>query len=180
MTDERDEQFERLMDYYGRVVLYLRNCGFPPEDVRELAQDVYVRVYEHMGEYRGEARWSYLQKVARTVALNTIRDRSTAKRDAILESEDKLAGVSDGRTPRPDDETARRMDSRRLHLAVDRLPDNLRICVMLSLAEFSYQEIGEILGIGQAALKSRLHAAREKLRDLLHVESEGLGDGDDQ
>lgn len=180
MADDRDRLFEELMAYYPKVVLYLKDCGFHPEDVRELAQDVFVRVYQRMGEYRHEAHWSYLHKVARTVALNAIRDRHAAKREAILESEEKLLGVSDGRIPSPYATAERNEQSKRLHHAIDQLDDSLRIPLMLYLAGFSYLEIGQTLGISQAALKSRLNVTRSKLRDVLGEDPKGPGGSDDQ
>jgi RNA polymerase sigma-70 factor (ECF subfamily) len=180
MADDRDRLFEELLAYYKRVVAYLRHCGFAPEDVRELAQDVYVRVYERMGEYRHEAHWSYLQKVARTIALNAIRDRHAAKRDAVLESEDKLADVSDDRFPAPDWTAQRNEESKLLHQAIERLDETLKAPLMLYLAGLSYLEIGKALGISQAALKSRLNVTRTKLRDLLGQDPKGPGGSDDQ
>ena len=53
----QDERFSDLYDrYYRRVVAFLVRFGVAPDDASDLAQDVFVRVYEHMDDYRGDAQ----------------------------------------------------------------------------------------------------------------------------
>jgi RNA polymerase sigma-70 factor (ECF subfamily) len=179
MAGSRDEQFEELYKYMPAVRGYLKRFGFSPDELDDIAHDVFVRVYQHMDDYRGESRLAYLQEVTRNVALNKIRDRHAGKREGILVPEEKLAGYIDESVPSPEATAAKRFDSLRLREAVERLDDNQRVCVMLYLADFSYLEIGEILGISQPALKSRLNVAREKLKEWMGQGPEGWGGRDD-
>ena len=49
----------------------------------ELAQDVFVRLYRAIGEYRGDSEWALLETIARNVGYNYIRARTTIKRGAV-------------------------------------------------------------------------------------------------
>lgn len=185
MSDETDRRYEELLPYYDRVVAFLRQLGFDHEDARDLAQEVFIRVYEHRADYRADAKWNYLQQVTRRLAYNAIRDRHAGKRHGIAVSEEVLLERGDEQTPRPDAVLETKATARRLRAAVDRLEPNQRVCVVLFyLEELSYREICLILDVSLPALKSRLNAARTRLRELLGEEPEGWpdepdGSGDD-
>ncbi|HJQ39140.1 MAG TPA: sigma factor, partial [Thermoanaerobaculia bacterium] len=81
---ERDERFKTLYQkYYRRVVrFYVRAFRFAEEDAEELAQEAFLRFYEAMDEYRGDAEWAFFESIARNVAFNKIRWGKTQKRNA--------------------------------------------------------------------------------------------------
>jgi RNA polymerase sigma-70 factor (ECF subfamily) len=57
-----------------------------------------------------------------------------------------------------------------LRRAIDHLPDEQKAVVILSeIQGMKYQDIGEILGVPVGTVKSRMHTAMEKLKDLLSV-----------
>src|SRR5258706_9490749 len=119
MNGDGDDQFEQFVPYYKRVRTLFHALGFSREDARDLTQDTFLRVYEHRKDYRGDAIWGYLQKIARNIAKNAIRDRHALKRTAIMESEEKLKDVSDTRI-QPADKTAEdRQASDWLHRALN-------------------------------------------------------------
>ena len=185
MSDDSAQRFERLLPYYDRLVAFIRQLGFELEDARDLAQDVLVRVFERRDEYRGDAKWNYLEQVARRLVYNAIRDGKAAKRHGIMVPEEALLEHPDPRSPRPEAVVLRKEIARRLRAAIDQLDEGQRICVELFyLAELSYSEICALLGISEPALKSRLNAARARLRELLGDEPPGWrdlagGSGDD-
>jgi RNA polymerase sigma-70 factor, ECF subfamily len=168
MSDENDARYQQLLPYYERLVRFIRQLGFPFEDARDLAQDVFLRVYEHVDAYRGEARWSYLQQVARRLAYNDIRDRKAGKRDGIMVPQEELFELPDRTTEQPDAALLRKEIAQRLDAAINLLEESQRICVvMFYIAERSYEQICATLGITLPALKSRLNGARRRLKDLL-------------
>ncbi|HXA18709.1 MAG TPA: sigma-70 family RNA polymerase sigma factor [Thermoanaerobaculia bacterium] len=176
MNGDADEQFERFVRYYKRVLTLFHALGFSREDARDLTQDTFLRVYQHMKDYRGDAIWGYLQITAKRVAMNHIRDIHTIKRTAIMESEEKLKDVSDTRI-QPADKTAEaRQASDWLHRAVDRLDLNQRACMRLYLKDFSYVEIAQGLGLTESAVKSRLNLARKRLQEMVGDDLEDFGD----
>ena len=166
---DREALFAELFAYYPGVVAYLHRCGFTPDEAADLAQDVFVRVIEHMETYRGEAPWGFVKTVARTIALNRIRANATIKRSAHLVPMEAVGDVAGRHVRTLDNKVADRERVERIYLAVDRLDYNHRIIMLLDLFEFSYDEIGELLGISQSTVKSRLHAARIRVRELLEA-----------
>ena len=169
-----NERFEDLYRrYHRRLVYFFTRFGFSRDEARDLAHDTFLRVFEYMKQYRGDAEWAYIAKVARTVALNTIRGKTTIKRHAILVSDDALDELA-GDAPSPNDLATAKDTRLRLYQAVDSLPYSVRICVLLYLFEFSYNDIQKILAISEDAVKSRLREARHRLRQALNEEPTGI------
>ncbi|HEY0370966.1 MAG TPA: RNA polymerase sigma factor [Thermoanaerobaculia bacterium] len=176
MSDASEEKYQDLLRYYDSLVKFIRSLGFDLEDARDLAQDVFLRVYEHRDDYRGEAKWNFLLQVARRLAYNEFRDRNAGKRKGIHVPEDALVEQPD-RGPRPDKVVLRKEVAQRLSAAIHRLDEGQRICVTLFyIDDLTYQEICNFLGISEPALKSRLNAARKRLKELLGEEPAGWRD----
>ena len=176
MSVEGDRKFEKFWPYYGRVVRFFTDFGYSREEARDLTQEVFLRVYERVDTYRDEGPLSYLLTTARHVAFNDIRDKHAKKRDAKLEPEEKLAGLADVSVRNMEDVMQKGELSDRLRRAVDRLPPASRACVRLYLADRSYEEIAQGLGLSVSAVKSRLNLARKELRTLMMEELEKFGD----
>lgn len=176
MIDGGGGRFDELLPYYNAVVSFIMRQGFSREDARDLAQEVFIRVYRNMDAWRADSKWGYLQTTARRLAYNAIRDGYAQKRAMILEPEEKLVGLADERIKPADAELESRQASERLHRAVDRLDPSQAQCVRLSLAGFSYDEIAHSLEISESAVKSRLSVARKRLREILEEDLEGFGE----
>lgn len=179
MSDDNDERFQRLWQYYDRLVSFIQQFGFEREAARDLAQDTFLRVYQHIESYRGDAKWNFLETTARHLAYNAIRDAKAAKRNGIMVPEEVLTEQADPHALRPDSQLHKKEISERLRSAIDQLKPSQKICVeYFYLGENSYDEICSILDISLPALKSRLNAARKELKELLGEEPEGWA-GDD-
>jgi len=179
---------EHLFQRYSRnVVGFFVRLGFPLEEARDLTQEVFVRVYKGMESYRGEAEWSYLETIARRVALNAIREGKTQKRSRLEVSMDTLPYLPDSvaldpwtgqSAPTQEDELIEREESRRrtqrLKQAIEGLPPKTRMCFQLRRRGLSYREIETILGITMDAVKGRLNDARNLLRAKLGEEPVGF------
>lgn len=181
-----DSRFQELYrQYYRSVVAFFCRQGFTLEEARDLAQDTFVRVYRGMETYRGEGAWSFIQTTARRIALNEIRSRMTQRRSAKLTplEEPLMQTISnDPWTGAPllspetklveQEEDARRRE--RLQRAIASLPDRLRECLLLRLQGRSYREITVALRLSMDTVKTRLNEARNRLREQLGEEPEGL------
>jgi RNA polymerase sigma-70 factor, ECF subfamily len=175
-----DDRFEELLRYYPALRAFLAQLGFSADEAADLAQETYIRVFQHLDEYRAEAKWSYLQIVARRIAVNHIRSLHTTKRSGtqvfIDDPEDpeaaKVYSIADPRDPSNDlltkEMTA--LQRRRLAAAMDDLPSGARQALKLFLAGFTYQEIATLLKVTVDSVKSRLKDARRLIK--LHTERE--------
>lgn len=134
----------------------------------ELFQDVWQRVIAARDSWKPDApfgTWLY------RIAHNRLTDHWRA-----LKHRPAAPADGDERTARlPDPDTPERILSefeqrRRLQLALDELPDDQRMVILLRLEqELTLEEIGEITGVGRETVKSRLRYAMDKLRAGLGV-----------
>ncbi len=180
----REEDFSRLYRTYVRgVIAYLRRFRFSPEEARDLAQEVFVRVYKRMGTWQEEAEWAYLKKTAFHVALNELRRRDSQSRTANEQSLDELPaapedrGLWEGESKSPEAELIdleeSRSHRRHLHQAIEDLPERLKTCLLLWLGGLKYREIAKVLGVTLDTAKTRIHEAKSQLALALQETSRG-------
>ena len=153
--------FERL--YRGHVARIHSLVAADAERRRradEVTQDVFVRAWEKLGTFRGEAAFgTWLHRLAVNVIL------------APRAARDPAAAVSGGR--RRCWRRWRRAGRRRrlamdIETAIARLPDGARQMFVLHDVEgYRHEEIAEMLGLATGTSKSQLHRARMALRQHL-------------
>lgn len=125
---------------------------------RDLTQDTFIRVFEKLDGFRGEAAFTtWLHSVATSVVLNGLRRRNRVRsRERDLEAARHI-GVTPHRAE-PD-------LKRRLTAAVDALPEAYRtVLVMHDLEGYTHREIAAALDVKQGTSKARLSRARARLR----------------
>ncbi|MCG8588372.1 MAG: sigma-70 family RNA polymerase sigma factor, partial [Proteobacteria bacterium] len=153
------------------------------EEAEDVAQETFLSLHRHGHRFRSEARFStFVYRVAANAALN--RRRSLGRRNARVQklAVRQAAGDDLPSTPRsPEDATASEQVSRQVREALQTLKPALRLpLVMYDLEGLAYGEISQALGVAEGTVKSRIHRARqllrERLREVLKSES---GDGPD-
>lgn len=157
--------FERLYkSHVDRVYsLCTRMCG---NRVRgeELTQDVFVRVWEKLPQFRGDAQFStWVHRVAVNMVLNDRKSEARMRKRMVEDHSDA------GETPLQRAPTTPgygdRMD---IMTALDTLPPGARqIFVLHDIEGYKHEEIGEICGITSGGSKAQLHRARMLLREAL-------------
>lgn len=160
------QAFEVLVDRYQRVIfnLALRMTG-NWEDARELTQDVFVRTWRGLHGFDPRLRFfSWIYRIAIHACLN-FRRRSGRQETLAGEVESKEAG--------PEQQVEALEVETKIHEALDRLPPGDRqLLVLRHFLDRSYEEIAEVLRVPAKTVKSRLYAARQRLRGEL--EQRGL------
>jgi RNA polymerase sigma factor (sigma-70 family) len=139
------------------------------EDAEDVAQEVFVEVYQTIGQFRGQATLStWLYRLATSRALQHQRRLNTKKRFAFFTS---LLGFATQVLPEPSDhahphallEGAQQLQL--LHLHIGRLPAQQQVAFTLRHEQdLSYEEIAAVLGTTVAAVESLLFRARHTLR----------------
>jgi RNA polymerase sigma-70 factor (ECF subfamily) len=140
--------------------LVYRLCG--DEDLtHDLVQDVFVRAFDQLPRFRGEAALStWLHRIAVSVTLNALRKvRRLQTREQSLEGAMHLAHEGSPTDPELRD---------RLTRAIEALPAGARTSVILHDIEgYTHVEIAGMLGIAVGTSKARLFDARVRLRQAL-------------
>lgn len=144
-------------------------------EARDLVQQSFVCAYDAWRDGRlGSDYRIGLFRILSSVLIN--RDRSSSTRPGAANDRDESDRPPVHSRPMnqgPVDESGRKpcvtVSGEDLRIAIQRVPDDLRLTVVLSLAEgFSYQEIADITGIQMEAARARLHQGRRLLqRELL-------------
>ena len=152
--------FERL--YRGHVarVHSLVRRMLDDQDADEITQDVFVRAWQKLGTYRGEAAFgTWLHRLAVNVILGR-RQQLGLRRERFLPDDTALEVVAGRAGPEL---------SLDFEAAIARLPDGARqVFVMHDVEGYRHEEIAGLLGLAVGTSKSQLHRARMALRRHLN------------
>ena len=153
--------FERLYrGHLSRISSLVRRMLSDDDDPDDVIQDVFVRAWQKLGTFRGEAAFgTWLHRLAVNVILGR-RETLGIRRQRHLEGDAVLETVPSRRTT---PEIA--MD---FEAAIERLPDGARqVFVLHDVEGYRHEEIAEMLGLATGTSKSQLHRARMALRQHL-------------
>jgi RNA polymerase sigma-70 factor (ECF subfamily) len=153
--------FERV---YARHVarvhgLARRMAGTDAAD--ELTQDVFVRAWQKLGTFRGDASFAtWLHRLAVNVIVERFRSLGTQRDRFIGDGDNALQRMA---TPRSGGDFRMDFDN-----ALQRLPAAAReVFVLHDVEGYKHHEIGSLLGISAGTSKSQLHRARMLMRGHL-------------
>ena len=163
---EREAAFERIAQEHARF-LYRVALGVlrHPQDAEDAVQDALLKLY------RGES-WRQMREerafLARVVWRAAI-DRQSA-RGIALDEADAEQRIEDDR-PNPERAVAEGNERALLQELIDALPDELRQPLLLSaVEEMNSREIGEVMGLPEGTVRTRLMRARERLKQMFAVQ----------
>ena len=163
----------RYQDRIYRTVLSLLRS---PEEAEDVAQEVFVEVYQTIGRFRGDAALStWLYRLATSRALKNRQKARAKKRFAYFTS---LLGFDNAvlhEVPDHAHPLALLEGQQQLRLLLDRiarLPNQQQVAFTLRHEqELSYEEIADILNTTVPAVESLLFRARQTLRKHLQSHS---------
>lgn len=157
-AQDREAQ-RRLYDLLAPRVLRLTMQMVGPADSEDLLHDVFLRVFERIGQFSGRARFeTWLYRLAVNECLQHLRRHHQRERKNF-QREPASSGPSHTHEVEQKD---------LLEQALARLEPELRAIFLLrELEEFSYRELGETFGIPEGTVAWRLNQARERLRSIL-------------
>jgi RNA polymerase sigma-70 factor (ECF subfamily) len=159
--------FRVLVDRHGASVLRLVSSILGPFrdiDAEDVAQDVFVRAHDKLGQFRGDAQFgTWLYRIAYSVALNR---RKLARLRLPHVAVEALAGLAAPHSPYDEAEAAQRASQ--LAAAIEVLPDLYRTVIYLHYwQESSVEEIARFMGAPENTVKSYLFRARARLANVL-------------
>ena len=154
-----------------------------PEDRKDLAQEVYLKVYKNLRGFQFQCRLTtWIAQITYNACINHLRKKKLILvDDGAMESENEViemlqnklhAGKNDSEAFLFNKELAQILQAE-----IEKLPPLYKTLITLyHNEELSYIEIVEITGLSEGTLKSDLFRARKKLREniLLHYKKEAL------
>lgn len=137
-------------------------------EAEDVAQETFLRAHRHLADFRGDSRLStWLYAIAARLSLDHLAARHRRPLVSADEERDIAESAPDG-AGGPGDEAERGELRAALLRAIDELPEDRRIVVVLrDLEGLAYEEIAAALGIELGTVRSRLHRARAELRNKL-------------
>jgi len=134
------------------------------EAAEDLVQDVFVALPEAAGRFRGDAS---LRTLLLSIAVNRAKNhvRAAMRRRAALA---RLAEEPEPPSRSPERDAEQRELARQLQLALDALPLDQRVAVVLSeIEERTSAEIAVIVGAPEGTVRTRIFHAKRRLREIL-------------
>ncbi|MBO8454276.1 MAG: RNA polymerase sigma factor [Bacteroidetes bacterium] len=159
---EREKAFNELVKKYGeRLYWHIRSFSCSHEDTDDILQDTFVKIWNALPSFRGEARlFTWVWRIATNQVLNHIRDvRLRNFFSPASEVRPYLETLESDPYFNGDDA------QKRLLAAIDKLPPKQRmVFVMRYFEELEYKDISEIMHTTVGSLKASYHHAYMKIR----------------
>lgn len=137
------------------------------EDAEELSQDVFVKAYRSLADFRGDAKFStWLYTIANTTCITFVRKKKlevhSLDNERVFEVADSLD--SGFRANQVEQKSRSRMVAEAIALLS---PDDAKIITLFYKGEQSLEEIGNIMGLDPNTVKVKLHRARGRLKEKM-------------
>ncbi|MFQ5505039.1 MAG: RNA polymerase sigma factor, partial [Planctomycetota bacterium] len=158
--------------YKDRVFSLAYRITGNANDALDAAQESFVILYQRLGSFSFEAKFSsWFYRTVVNASIDLLR-RSRSRRPRLEISLDGETGdqlcLVDESCPAPDESAEKNEFSRQVQASLLKLSPKLRIITVLRyLQDMSYEELAEILGISLGTVKSRLARAHIALAEHL-------------
>jgi RNA polymerase sigma-70 factor (ECF subfamily) len=149
--------------YHSTAYAVVRGVLGDSDEVDDVLQNVYIKMYRGLAGFRGESRLStWIYQIARNEAINAARRRrpeGTPVEDVILAARE---------ADRPDAVYGERELGRQMEAAMARLDENHRMALELRyMGERSYEEIAEAMGLPIGTVKTYIYRGKAELKKVL-------------
>jgi RNA polymerase sigma-70 factor (ECF subfamily) len=169
----REDCFEELVRRYQRpIVAYVYRMVGDYDAALDLAQEVFIKVYNSLGRYRPEFKFStWIYRIAHNAAIDQLRRRGASRTEEM-----EVAGEGGttfekplaSKSLTPEQETERSERRAEIEEVVALLPHAYRELIVLRHShDLSYDEIAEVTALPLGTVKNRIFRAREAMRELL-------------
>lgn len=156
----------RYQNYVFTLVLRMVKTR---EDAEEVAQDVFVKAYRALADFRGDARFStWLYTIVNTTCITFLRKKKLETHSLDNDSVFELADSQDSgfRANLVEQKSRQAMVNQAISLLSE---DDAQVITLFYKAEQSLEEIAQILGVESNTAKVRLHRARARLKEKMET-----------
>jgi RNA polymerase sigma-70 factor (ECF subfamily) len=167
-TEAFSELVRRYQDrLYNTVYRYVGHL----EDAQDVVQDTFLNAYQSLNNFKLESQlFTWLYRIAINTAISHKRKkRAAVSLDTGRNGEAGIEPFDGSDLNRPGQALERAEEERRIQDALNRLSAEHRIVLILKdMEDLKYEEIADILEVPIGTVRSRLHRARQELRDVLN------------
>lgn len=157
-----------MLKYQDRIYRMVQRMVGGPDAADDLAQEVFIRAYRSIGEFKGESSlYTWLYKIALNLCRNFYRTRGRRPVHEEIGEGEGATVVEDGGAS-PEDEVFRREFWEQLRRGLESLPEEQREAVVFcDLEGMSYEEMAEAMGVPIGTVRSRIFRGRRALQERL-------------
>ena len=137
------------------------------EDAEEISQDVFVKAYRSLADFRGDSKFStWLYTIVNTTSITFLRKK---KLDTHSLDNEKVFEVADSQDSGfKANQVEQKSKLQMVNEAIQLLnPDDAKLITLFYKGEQSLDEIGQIMGIDPNTAKVKLHRARVRLKEKM-------------
>lgn len=167
LKGEQNAYAELVNRYQGYVFTLVLRMIKSREDAEEVAQDVFVKAFRSLADFRGESKFStWLYTIASTTSITFLRKKKLDIHSLDNEKVFELADNKDSgfRANLIEQKSRANMVTKAIGLLS---PDDAEIITLFYKVEQSLDEIAKILGLETNTVKVRLHRARTRLKEKM-------------
>jgi len=161
------DAFNRIVDMYQRPLynLALRMLGDAPA-AEDATQDAFISAFRNISRFKGGSLKSWLFTITANGCRDMLRSRKVRRAESLEAEDTALDPPSSAESP--EDYAVRREMGRNIQQALDSLPHDQRLAVVLiDVQGLGYEEAAGVMGISVGTVKSRLSRGRARVRDFL-------------
>lgn len=169
LRGEQSHYAELVNRYQNLVFTIIMRYTKSREDAEEISQDVFVKAYRSLADFRGDSKFStWLYTIANTTCISFLRHRRletySLDQESVFDAADsRESGMM---TNQVEQKSRWEMVNHAIKLLS---PDDAKIILLFYKAEQSLEEIGHIMGMMPNAVKVRLHRARQRLKEKMET-----------
>jgi RNA polymerase sigma-70 factor (ECF subfamily) len=163
----KETEFTHLIESnQGIVHKVCRIYTDTPEAHEDLFQEIVLQLWRSFDSFKGDSKFStWMYRVGLNTAITLIRKKNRTIPTTSIDSQPYF----DVKANEVDEEQEEKL--RLLYSAIKKLNDVERALVLLYLEDLPYKEIASTLGISQVNARVKMSRAKDKLKELMKIES---------
>lgn len=159
--------------HYRTVEKFAYQCGVRLDDVPDVTQEVFIKLYRFLHQFKQDRFTTWLYKIT----LNTARDYYRKESREKVKQEKTIEFAQHDVHGSPEIKVLLFEEDRELHEAILKLDEKYRMPLILYyFQDLSYQQIADVLNITLSSVKTRLFRAKDSLKIVLEMNG-GAGHG---
>ncbi|HWR75164.1 MAG TPA: RNA polymerase sigma factor [Bacteroidales bacterium] len=168
LNTDAEKAFRLIVERYGqKLYWHIRRLVIIHDDADDALQNTFVNAWKNLGAFRNESSiLTWLWSIATNEALTLIRKREKNRGVSLDDLDSIFANSIEGSTYFDGEEA-----SFKLQNAILRLPEKQRtVFNMKYFGDMTYEEMSEVLGTSEGALKASYHHAVKKIEQYIRTD----------
>ena len=167
LKNKKEEAFRLLVDEYKeKLYWHIRKIVLSHEDCNDILQNVFVKVWQGLKEFRYEAKlYTWMYRLATNEAINFLNE----KRRKVFGNSSEITDVLEN-TLESDPWFCGDEIQAELQRAILKLTDRQRLIFnMKYFDDMTYEDIAEVLDVAVGTLKATYHNAVKKIEESMRI-----------